>query len=179
MEGSGELVQWGDSSVRVVTSLTLVFATLVVLPAAAPAAAAGKSRLDRVERSIIRVMNHRRAEHGLAALRADARLSRAADFHTWEMLDANYFAHASRGGGSFDRRVRRFARRRALGETLAWTSSCHRRSARRFVRMWMNSPGHRAILLSSQYRRVGVGKRTGSLGATRACVVTADFSSRR
>jgi uncharacterized protein YkwD len=43
----------------------------------------------------------------------------------------------------------------------------------------MNSPGHRAILLSSQYRRVGVGKRTGSLGSTRACVVTADFSSRR
>jgi uncharacterized protein YkwD len=45
--------------------------------------------------------------------------------------------------------------------------------------MWMDSPGHRAILLSSSYRRIGVGKRVGSLGSSKACVVTADFSSRK
>ena len=45
--------------------------------------------------------------------------------------------------------------------------------------MWMNSPGHRAILLSSSFRRVGIGKRTGDLGGDRACVVTADFGSRK
>ena len=77
------------------------------------------------------------------------------------MLDANYFAHSSRDGGSFDNRVRRFARHRALGETLAWLSGCGRRSAGRVVSMWMNSPPHRAVVLSAQYRRVGVGKRTG------------------
>jgi uncharacterized protein YkwD len=95
------------------------------------------------------------------------------------MLDANYFAHSSRDGGSFDNRVRRFARHRAIGETLAWMSGCGRGSARRVVRMWMNSPGHRAVLLTSQYRRIGVGKRVGHLGSTRACVITADFGSRR
>jgi uncharacterized protein YkwD len=45
--------------------------------------------------------------------------------------------------------------------------------------MWMNSPGHRAILLSSSYRRIGLAKRNGTLGATDACVVTADFGSMR
>jgi uncharacterized protein YkwD len=45
--------------------------------------------------------------------------------------------------------------------------------------MWMNSPGHRAILLSGKFRRIGLAKRTGSLGGNRACVVTADFASRK
>ena len=151
----------------------------VLLTAPAPAAAAGKPHLDRLERSIIRAINRKRDAHGLGDLRSSSRLAKAADYHSWEMLDANYFAHSSRDGGSFDRRVRRFAHHRAVGETLAWVSRCGRRSARQVVRMWMNSSGHRAILLSSQFRRVGVGKRTGSLGSTRACVVTADFGSRR
>jgi uncharacterized protein YkwD len=178
--GSGGSRQWGDLSVRVVASLTLVFASLLAVVLTAPAYAdAGKPRLDRVERSVIRAINRERAGHGLAALRASSKLARAADFHSWEMLDANYFAHTSRNGGPFDRRVRRYARHRAVGETLAWVSRCGRRSGRQVVRMWMNSSGHRAILLSSTFRRVGIGKRTGSLGSTRACMVTADFGSRR
>ena len=40
-------------------------------------------------------------------------------------------------------------------------------------------PPHRAVLLSRNFRRVGVGRRLGSLGATRACIFTADFASRR
>jgi uncharacterized protein YkwD len=45
--------------------------------------------------------------------------------------------------------------------------------------MWLNSPGHRAVLLSGKYRRVGIGRRVGRLGSSRACLVTADFASRR
>ena len=96
------------------------------------------------------------------------------------MLDANYFAHSSRDGGPFDARIRRYANPRALGETLAMLGGgCGRRSPRRVVRMWMHSPGHRAILLSGRYRKVGLARRTGSLGGTHACVVTADFGSKR
>ena len=96
------------------------------------------------------------------------------------MLDANYFAHTSRDGGPFDERVRRYVNKNALGETLAMLGGgCGRGSARRVVRMWMDSPPHRAILLSGNYRRVGIGKRVGSLGSSKACMVTADFSSRK
>ena len=88
------------------------------------------------------------------------------------MLRADYFAA---------RRVRLSAcaatsRSRRIGETIAMTTRC---SARRVVRMWLNSRPHRAVLLSRGFRRVGVGRRVGRLGARRACLVTADFASRR
>ena len=167
---------------RTVARTTLAFGCLLAAISALPAAAAANrsARLDNRERAIVRSINHQRAKYGLAPVRANARLSRAADYHSWEMLDANYFAHTSRDGGPFDERVRRFANKRALGETLAMLGGrCGSGSARRVVRMWMNSPPHRSILLSSSYRRVGVGKRVGSLGSTKACLVTADFSSKR
>jgi uncharacterized protein YkwD len=165
---------------RTVASLTLASCCLAAALAAAPPAAHAKPRMDAKERRIVHVINRHRARHGFAGLRASAPLARAADYHTWEMLHGNYFAHDSRNGGSFDRRVRRFARHRAVGETLAMLGGgCGRGSAHRVVRMWMHSPGHRAILLSRRFRRVGIGRRIGSLGSGRACVVTADFASRR
>jgi uncharacterized protein YkwD len=167
---------------RTVARTTFAFGCLLAATVAGPAAASASTtaRLDQKERAIVRGINHQRAQHGLAPLRASARLSRAADFHSWEMLDANYFAHTSRDGGPFDERVRRYVNKNALGETLAMLGGgCGRGSARRVVRMWMDSPPHRAILLSGNYRRVGIGKRVGSLGSSKACMVTADFSSRK
>jgi uncharacterized protein YkwD len=165
---------------RTVARTTFALGCLLAATFAVPAvASASGARLDQKERAIIRGINHQRAKHGLAPVLASARLARAADYHSWEMLDANYFAHTSRDGGSFDARVRRYVSKRALGETLAYLGgSCGRGSARQIVQMWMNSPPHRAILLSSTYRRVGIGKRVGSLGSGKTCVVTADFSSK-
>jgi uncharacterized protein YkwD len=164
---------------RKVASLTLAVGCLLAAPSASPVVAAAKPRVDAKERAIVRAINRQRSKHGLAKVHTSRRLARAADFHSWEMLDANYFAHESRDGGPFDQRIRRYANHRALGETLAMLGGCGKGSARRVVRMWMDSPGHRAILLSSSYRRVGLGKRTGDLGGNRACVVTADFGSRK
>jgi uncharacterized protein YkwD len=45
------------------------------------------------------------------------------------------------------------------------------------VRMWMHSPPHRASLLSRSFRRIGIARRKGSLGRTRAVVFTADLAS--
>jgi uncharacterized protein YkwD len=168
-------------SMRAVVLMTLAVCCVVaaLFSSSLTATAAARPRVDAKERAIVRAINHQRAKHGLAKVRSSRRLARAADFHSWEMLDADYFAHESRDGGPFDQRVRRYADHRALGETLAMLGGCGKGSARRVVRMWMNSSGHRAILLSSTYRRVGLGKRTGKLGGNRACVVTADFGSRK
>lgn len=166
---------------RSVASLTLAFGCLLaaIFSSSFTATAAAKPRVDSKERAIVRVINKQRARHGLAKVRTSRRLARAADFHSWEMLDADYFAHESRDGGSFAQRVRRYAKHRSLGETLAMLGGCGRGAARRVVNMWMDSPGHRAVLLSSTYRRIGIGKRAGSLGGRRACLVTADFGSRK
>jgi uncharacterized protein YkwD len=161
---------------RRVAAFSLAIFSVLILPSAA---AAGPGKHDGTERAIVRAVNAQRAQHGLGAVKPTTKLARAADFHSWEMLTADYFAHSSRNGGGFERRVRRFARYRAVGETLAWVTRCGRGSARTVVGMWMNSAPHRAILLSSTFRRIGVGKRTGSLGSQRACVVTANFASQR
>jgi uncharacterized protein YkwD len=166
---------------RTVALLTSALGCLLAALLSVPAlAAAGSARLDNRERAVVRGINAQRAHYGLARLSVSKPLSRAADYHSWEMLDANYFAHESRNGGSFDARISRFTHKRAVGETLAMLGGgCGRGSAHAIVRMWMNSPGHRAILLSRSYRRIGLAKRTGKLGGTHACVVTADFSSKR
>ena len=164
---------------RTVASLTLAVALLLATFSVAPVTATAKPRVDHKERAIVRAINRQRANHGLARLHTSARLARAADFHSWEMLDADYFAHESRDGGGFADRVRRYARHQSLGETLAMLGGCGRHSARNVVHMWMNSPGHRAVLLSSSYRRVGIGKRVGNLGGGKRCVVTADFGSKK
>ena len=44
--------------------------------------------------------------------------------------------------------------------------------------MWMNSPPHRAVMLSPGFRRIGLSHRSGILGGFGMSVVTADFASR-
>jgi uncharacterized protein YkwD len=157
-------------------SVALVLCTLTTLlvlsfAVSAPAAQAAGPRLDRGERAVVHAINRARASYGLRRLHAGRRLARVADVHSRSMLRSDFFSH-----GAFSQRVRRYVSFRRIGETIAMRSRC---SARGFVRMWLNSAPHRAVLLSRGFRRVGVGRRTGRLGARRACLVTADFASRR
>jgi uncharacterized protein YkwD len=151
---------------------TLSFALLTA--AAAPAAEAAGPRLNAGERALVRAVNGTRARHGLPRLAATRSLSRAADQHSRRMLAQDFFAH-----GATAQRVRRYGHFRRVGETLAMVSRCGPRGARRTLRMWMGSSTHRSILLSRHFRRIGLGARSGRLGAARTCVVTADFASRR
>jgi uncharacterized protein YkwD len=82
----------------------------------------------------------------------------------------SFFGHGSSDGTPFDVRVRRYVGDRAVGETLAWLTG-RRAVARRVVRMWRDSPPHRAILLAPGFRRIGIARRHG--------LWTADFASRR
>jgi uncharacterized protein YkwD len=166
---------------RNVAWVTLVAACLVAWLTITPAPAqAGAASMNARERAVVRAINRQRAQYGLARVRASASLARAANFHSWEMLRANYFAHESTNGGSFYARLRRFTRRHVVGETIAWVrGGCGGGMAGRVVGMWMNSAGHRAILLSSSFQRVGIGARAGWLGGGPVCMVTADFASRR
>jgi uncharacterized protein YkwD len=166
---------------RFVASLVAVLVLLALSASASPANARGASpRLDPAERGVVRAINRQRAAAGLGRVRASGRLNRAADYHSREMLYGNYFAHPSLNGSPMSRRVRRFAHSRRVGETLAMLGGGSRRHmGGKVVGMWMASSAHRAVLLSGGYRSVGVARRGGRLGGGRACIVTADFASRR
>ena len=166
---------------RFVASLVAVLMLLALGSIASSANARGASpRLDSAERGVIRAINSRRAAAGLHAVRASARLNRAADYHSKEMLYGNYFAHPSLNGSPMGTRVRHFAHSRRVGETLAMLGGpCRRHMGAKVVGMWMASSSHRAVLLASGFKTVGVARRSGRLGGRRACMVTADFASRR
>lgn len=119
-------------------------------------------------------MNEVRAAHGLAPLRLDPRLQRAARSHSGDMLRRNYFAH-----GPFVSRLARFGvRGPRVGENLAWGVGTGA-DPRRVVQQWLASPRHRANLLRRGFRRVGLGVRAGTFaGYNGALVVTADFAGR-
>ena len=123
---------------------------------------------------LLSAMNEARAAHGLAPLRLDARLQRAARAHSSDMVRRNYFAH-----GPFALRLARFGvRGPRVGENLAWGVGWGA-DVRLIVRRWLASPPHRANLLRPGFRRVGLGLRAGPFGGYgSALVITADFAGR-
>jgi uncharacterized protein YkwD len=142
-------------------------------PGAAQAKSAG---LDGTERKVVELVNRIRARHGLRRLRASRTLAHAASDHTGDMLRADYLSHCSSDGTPMATRVRRYTGARWVGENIAITSR-RRGVARQVVRMWMASPPHRAVLLSPQSRRIGVGRERGLLRGAARSVFTVDFAS--
>ena len=64
-----------------------------------------------------------------------------------------------------------------MGETIAWGSG-GRATPASIVRSWLNSPGHRAILLDGRYKDLGVGIALGAPGHGDGATFTGDFGAR-
>ena len=136
------------------------------------AAGAQARTLTNSEASLLQTMNAVRTSHGLAPLRVDIHLVRAARAHSADMMRRQYFAHGSVAG----RVVSRGARGPVFGEDLAWATGI---TANWVVNAWLASPAHRAVLLRPGFRRVGIGYSFGTFaGHGDAGVVTADFAGR-
>jgi uncharacterized protein YkwD len=160
----------------IVLVLAMVFAgSLVTHSAQAASVAPRKALLDRI--------NVVRARYGLAHVLPAAKLRGAAQRHSIDMLHRNYFAHTSPVGSSVYTRITNSGFVSGYsswlgGETLAWgTGSLE--GAHATVYAWMHSPEHRAILLSSKFRWIGISRECGRYhGFANACVWTADWVTR-
>ena len=132
---------------------------------------AGGVELTPVEQSFLREINSTRAAYGRGPVTIDTRLVKAARFHSTEMVRGGFFAH-----GVFIARLRHFGVTDGhIGEDLGWDSRLAS-AVRSLIVMWLKSPTHREVLLSSNYRLIGVGVATGPFqGWSKAIVVTADF----
>ena len=167
------------SSRPVRSSITCAAVALSLIAGPAAADAVASPRTDRVERAVVKRLNGIRAQTGLAKLRLDRKLAKAADVHSTDMVRADFFAHESSDGTPFQQRISHFVDRRETGETLAYISAGERRKAARVVELWMASPGHRAALLTPEFRRIGVAKRKGQVLGQRSADFTADLATRR
>jgi uncharacterized protein YkwD len=132
---------------RKITALLACALGLAVPASPALAGAESKAR---------RALNEIRRSHGLHELRASESLGRSSSRYAARMIRSDYFGHGPR--------ISVAGRWTTAGETLAWHSGVAARP-RRTVRQWMASPPHRAVLLSSRFRFVGMGLARGRLGS--------------
>ena len=141
-----------EARLRRIAALLVVSVGLGVALSATPAMAAPEVKM-------FKTINEIRRAHGLAKLRPSFSLFVSSKLYARRMMRSDYFGHQAR--------IPVASRFRAAGETLAWHRGW-RLSPRRTVRRWMASPPHRAVLLSSRYTRVGVGRARGRFGSARA-----------
>jgi uncharacterized protein YkwD len=172
---------------------TAVALALVAILVAAPVASAGRSCASAsasvgtaTKRSLVRatlcVLNVERAKHRLRPLRLNRKLAAAARGHSSSMASSHYFSHNSRSGASFIDRIRRTgylhgARSWNVGENIAWGTG-RLGTPRAIARGWMNSPGHRANILSRSFRSIGIGISAGTPYGRGGATYTTDFGRR-
>ena len=114
----------------------------------------GENAADVYEREVARLVNAERAKYGLPALTYSSALAAGAKEKSADMAKNGYFSHTSPTYGSpFDRMKSRGISYRAAGENIAMGY----RTPEAVVQAWMDSPGHRANILSGKFTEIGVG----------------------
>lgn len=117
--------------------------------------------LRQAEIAIRCLTNAARRQQGLDELGFDERLARAAATRSNDMAKANYFGHDGPDGSNVRAAVQRMGwipsrKSWLLGENIGWAPKGSATPAD-LVRSWLNSPTHRANMLSRDYSEMGVG----------------------
>lgn len=105
------------------------------------------------EQEVFDLINKQRTNNGLKALKIDNEVQRVARIKAQDMVDNNYFSHDSPIYGSPFNMLSSFKiSYKTAGENIAGNSS---NSAA--VTAWMNSSGHKANILNSNFNYTGIG----------------------
>ena len=134
-----------------ITILTII--TLLVM---APAAFA--QTIDTDQRTLLKMINAKRQEKGVKALKWGFRIQRAAERHSEDMATKAYMAHTSPSGATLARRLKDSGISRWSGATENITSAGNARAA---YNKWLGSSTTRAKMLDSKYTHVGIGITDG------------------
>ena len=152
--------------------------------AACSAADATASEADKrtLVRATLCVLNAQRARRHLPRLILNDKLSTAARAHSSAMVRGKFFSHDSADGSSFLDRIRSTGYLSgvsgwSVGENIAYGSG-DRSSPRSIGRAWMNSPPHRANILSRSFREIGIGVAYGTPVGVGGATYTTDFGKR-
>jgi uncharacterized protein YkwD len=138
-------------------------------------AAAAAQSVSQHRAAVLCLVNAQRASRGLPPLRVSRLLTSAAQRHSRDMVVRRFFAHESLSGATVRDRVARTGYlhgRWSLGENIGWMSAP---SAAGIVQAWMNSAGHRAMILHRAFREAGVGVAAGIPSGGAGATYTMDF----
>ncbi len=112
------------------------------------------SNVSAIEAEVAKLVNEERAKNGLKPLELSSEISKVARIKSQDMADKNYFNHTSPTYGTpFDMMKKFGISYSAAGENIAKGQT----TAQSVMNSWMNSPGHRANILSANFGKIGVG----------------------
>jgi uncharacterized protein YkwD len=135
-------------------------------------AAMASGDIESLAREGLALVNRDRAQNGLAPLAWDDRAAAVARAHAEEMRDKNFVAHLSPTTGTSADRVRRAG----IATPLVLENVARAGSPAEVEQGLMDSPGHRANLLSRDATHVGIGVALTSFpGEPRELYVTQLF----
>ena len=140
---------------------------------------------SRAERLMLDLINKARADAGRDPLQLALDLNTSAEDHSDWMLRTDTFSHTGAGGSDAGDRMAdagfTFSGSWAWGENIAWQSERGKPSIRDDVRdlfnSLMDSPGHRANILSASFDYVGIGVERGNFNGWDAVMVTQNFGA--
>ncbi len=172
------------------SALAAVTAVYLALPVAARPAAgthAAAVELTALDQGVLQQLNAIRKLHGLVPLKLDPSLNASAAQHSNEMGADGYFEHNSADGTLFWKRIQQFYPAVgysywSVGENLLWSAPSV--DPTQAMRMWMNSPEHRANILDPRWRQIGISAvhldaAPGTYQGLGVTIITTDFGVRR
>lgn len=125
----------------------------VVTPAPSAVPAVGNN-VSSYTQQVVALVNKERAAAGLAPVSALDSLNKVAAAKAADMRSNNYFSHTSPTYGSpFDMMSAFGITYKAAGENIAMGQ----KTPQEVMTAWMNSPGHKANILSANFNYIGVG----------------------
>lgn len=114
-----------------------------------------------VEKTAFDLLNADRASNGLKPLKLNSQLTVLGENYAQDMINRNYFSHTNPEGQSpFDRMTKAGISYSYAGENIAINSNVTTAE-----QAFMNSPGHRANILNTNYTDVGIGVRLDASGS--------------
>lgn len=107
---------------------------------------------DSTAAQVLSLVNAERAKANLSPLTLDPTVQRAAQLRAQEIVRS--FSHTRPNGSSFSSALTEVgAAYRGAGENIAYGQS----TPQEVMYAWMNSPGHRANILSKNFTTIGIG----------------------
>lgn len=160
-------------AVRLRTALAILAAWLVIaaIPAtAAPGApparlmslsiTASQYAPDSEECAMLAKINAYRKANGKSALRLSRTLGAAAEHHSRDMAAHNIFSHTLSNGTTWSQNITNHGY--PTGTYRAENIAAGYAGAAETFTQWKNSSGHRANMLSSTYKAIGIGRAYSS-----------------
>ncbi|MCI6190560.1 MAG: CAP domain-containing protein [Clostridium sp.] len=116
--------------------------------------------MAQVEQLIYQKVNEERAKVGISQLSYNSTMEKYARIKSKDMGDNNYFSHEDLSGKLITEKMKQDGvSYKAWGENIAYIGgvSDANKLAEQFMTNWMNSSGHRANILSTNFESIGIG----------------------